>query len=259
MEEHINLYSTCPYFYDISDHHKPIILSCKKNSSDGFIKPKKVFKWSKHLCNTKSSNIYSNNYFSVLENELSANGTYMSADDMVQKFFDTSTAIGKDLKTLIPIEQKGPPFHCPFYIKRLSHEKYLAYKNIKPLSNCDNIESYLNQFSIYENICRLIKGIKSRLQSNIYKANIFSIGKLFVEKKNYRTARIQSLLHRGMLWCIGSYSNDKNKHNDVARNTYLSMYALSRDLCIPPLAGISIRKVIGVFCSVYVGFSGISY
>ena len=146
---------------------------------------KKVFKWSKHLCNTKSSKIFSHNYFSVLEDELSANGTYMSADDMVQKFLDTSTAIGKDLKTLIPIEQKGSPFHCPFYIKRLSHEKHLAYKNIKPLSNCDNIESYLNQFSVYEKICRLLKAIKSRLRNNIYKANISSIDKLFVEK-NYR-------------------------------------------------------------------------
>ena len=53
-----------------------------------------------------------------------------------------------------------------------------------------------------------------------------------------RTARVQSLLNKGILWCIGSYFNDKKTPKDIARNSYLSIYALFRDLCIPPLVGI---------------------
>ena len=50
-----------------------------------------------------------------------------------------------------------------------------------------------------------------------------------------------------MLWCIDCYSNNKNKHNDVVRNSYLSMYTLSRDLCIPPLAGIHAMQQLKCF------------
>jgi len=104
---------------------------------------------------------------------------------MVQKFIDTSNAIGKDIKALVPTFQHTPDFHCPYYVRKLSHEKYIAYMNIKPLSNCENIENYLNQFSSYNKICRIIKKIKSKFRSNMYKANVVSMGKLFVEK-NFR-------------------------------------------------------------------------
>ncbi len=184
METHINMTSTCSSFYDVSDHN-PIILSCKKDPSDVFKKPSKVFKWSKHICNTKSSSILSHNYFSVLDDELSKNVNNLSADDMVQKFIDSSNAIGKDIKALIPTTQHTPGFHCPYYIRKLSHEKHLAYMNIKPLSNCENIDKYLEQFTLYNKLCLTIKRIKSKFRSNKYKANVISMGKLFVDK-NYR-------------------------------------------------------------------------
>jgi len=81
---------------------KDVKSSCKKDPSDNFKKPSKVFKWSKHLCNTKCSSILSHNYFSVLDDELSSNQNNLSADNMVQKFIDTSNAIGKDIKALVP-------------------------------------------------------------------------------------------------------------------------------------------------------------
>jgi len=61
--------SVCTSFYGISDH-KPIILSCNKVLSDGFIRPAKVSKWSTHICKTKNSDILSHNYFSILANDL---------------------------------------------------------------------------------------------------------------------------------------------------------------------------------------------
>jgi len=106
---------------DISDH-KPLLVSCHKNSSDGFMKPKKYFKWSRHICNTKRSDILSHNYFPILANELEY--------DMVDKFLDTTNSIGKEIKAIVPANLKGTAFHCPQYIKNLSHEKHIAYKNI---------------------------------------------------------------------------------------------------------------------------------
>ena len=48
---HVYLSSACSFVNDISDHY-PIFLSCNKNLSDGFNKPMKIFKWSKHICIT---------------------------------------------------------------------------------------------------------------------------------------------------------------------------------------------------------------
>jgi len=57
-----------------------------------------------------------------------------------------------------------------------------------------------------------------------------------------RTARIQTLINTGPFWCIGSFSkngNTNSKNNDYIRhNSTMSTYALSRDLSIPPIAGI---------------------
>ena len=59
------------------------------------------------------------------------------------------------------------------------------YKSIKPLSNCSNIDSYLNQFNKFNNFCNRIKKIKSKIRAARYKANIISIGNHFL-KKEYR-------------------------------------------------------------------------
>jgi len=47
-----------------------------------------------------------------------------------------------------------------------------------------------------------------------------------------RTARVQTLVHKDMLWSISS-SSTNSKCKDI-----ISMYALSRDLQLPPLAAI---------------------
>jgi len=57
------------------------------------------------------------------------------ADEMVQKFIDTSNNISKDIHTLVPTTQLSPGFHFPNYIRKLSHEEYIVYMNIKPLFN----------------------------------------------------------------------------------------------------------------------------
>ena len=183
MSDHVNIITSCNSFQDISDHN-PLLFSCKKNHSDGFIKPKKVFKWSRHMCNTKCSDILSHNRFAILAEELSSNNISLSADEMVNSFINTSNSIGKEIKALVPTKLKGPSFHCPFLIKKISHEKHIAYKNIKSLLDCGDIDSYLDQFTKYNKLCRTLKSIKSKFRSNRYKANIISIGNHFLDKNS---------------------------------------------------------------------------
>jgi len=94
MVHHVHLSFSCSSFAGISDH-KPIILSCNKEHSNGYMKPKKSFKWSKRICNVKCTDILSNNYFSSLANELETSYEETSANDMVEKFIDTSYSIAK--------------------------------------------------------------------------------------------------------------------------------------------------------------------
>jgi len=82
MSKHINNSTVCPSFHDISDH-KPLLVNCHKDSSDGFMKPKKYFKWSRHICNTKSFDILLHNYFSIFANELESSENSLSVDKIV--------------------------------------------------------------------------------------------------------------------------------------------------------------------------------
>jgi len=52
-----------------------------------------------------------------------------------------------------------------------------------------------------------------------------------------RRARVQTLVHKGMLWSISS-SSKNSKCKDIIINSFISLYALSRDLQLPPLAAI---------------------
>ena len=174
LASHINKTSVCTSFYGISDH-KPILLSCNKVLSDGFIRPTKVSKWSTHICKTKNSDILSHNYFSILENDLDSHYNSLTADEMVEKFINTANNIGKDIKAFIPTNLKGSAFHCPYYIKKLSHEKHIAFRNIKPYFNCENVDNYLEQFNKYEKLCKLIKKTKSKFRSARFKDNIVKI------------------------------------------------------------------------------------
>ena len=55
----------------------------------------------------------------------------MDSIAVVEKFINTANNIGKDIKAFIPTNLKGSAFHCPYYIKKLSHEKHIAFRNIK--------------------------------------------------------------------------------------------------------------------------------
>ena len=183
MTAYFNIASTCSFLHGISDHN-PIIVSCKRGSFTNNIKRNTIKKWSTHICNTKSRDILSHNYFSVLADELKQCNN-STADEMVDKFIHTANEIGKDINAFVPSKPNGPAFHCPAYIKKLTEERIVAYKNIKPVSECPNIDVYLNQFTTYSNICNKLKKIKSKFRSNRYKANIINIGNHFLAR-NYR-------------------------------------------------------------------------
>eukprot|EP00833_Pecoramyces_ruminatium_P002775 jgi/Orpsp1_1/1176807/evm.model.c7180000059111.1 len=207
MAPHVHLSSSCTSFTGISDH-KPIILSCNKELSKGFMKPKKSLKWSKPICKTKCTDILSHNYFSILANELESSYEESSADDMVKKFINTSYSIGKKIKAFIPMDHKGPAFHCPYYVKKLSNDKHLAYVNIKPFSDCPNVDAYLEQFTQYHKLYKIIKKIKNLASDSSghslnsdYWANVF--------RNNHRNPTT---------WNI----NESISYSDI-RNTVLSM------------------------------------
>ena len=131
MKNYLNKASVCNTFNDISDHY-PIILSCLNTSQDGYsILPKsKKVKWSNCICSITKDAIFSHNYFSVLFDEFENNDDLRSID-MVNKFMDTSYRIGNEIQAIVPTDLEGSAFHCPAYIKKLSHEKHLVYHKIK--------------------------------------------------------------------------------------------------------------------------------
>jgi len=94
MIPHIHLSSARSFANDISDHYL-IFLFCNKNFSDGFNKPKKTFKWSKHIYNIQNKNILSH-----LTSNLESKFDETSADDMVKEFINTSISAVKELKLL---------------------------------------------------------------------------------------------------------------------------------------------------------------
>jgi len=156
MKEYINKVSVCSTFNDISDHF-PLILSCKKDDSEGFRAPtpSRRFKWSQRMCNEKHNEIFSSNYFSILLNEFDDNKE-LSSNEMVNKFIETANKVGDKVHARVPCDLKGSAFHCPYYIKKLSHEKHVAFNEIKNFSlgsNLENLDEFLNLLREYKNIC----------------------------------------------------------------------------------------------------------
>jgi len=101
---------------------------------------------------------------------------------MTENFINTANNIEKDIKAFISTNLKGSAFHCPYFIKKLSHEKYIAFQNIKPFFNCKNVDNYLEQFNKYEKICKLTKKTRSKFRSVRHKSNILKIGNYFLNK-----------------------------------------------------------------------------
>jgi len=86
MIPYVHLSSAYSFANDISDHY-PIFLSCNKNLSDDFNKPKKTFKWSKHICNTQNINTLSHSYFYVLASNLESIFDETSTDDIIKEIY----------------------------------------------------------------------------------------------------------------------------------------------------------------------------
>ena len=167
MKNYLNKASVCNTFNDISDHY-PIILSCLNTSQDGYsILPKsKKVKWSNRICSTKKDAIFSHNYFSVLFDEFENNDDLRSID-MVNKFLDTSYRIGNEIQAIVPTDLEGSAFHCPAYIKKLSHEKHLVYHKIKKFVldlELNNIDEFLDLNKQYAELCEFIIAIKKNIR-----------------------------------------------------------------------------------------------
>ena len=81
---------------------------------------------------------------------------------------------------------------------------------------------------------------KKVLQSFVISKVIYYSPLLGLNKS--RTARIQTLINTGLFWCIDSFSKNgktnSENNNYIRHNSTINTYALSRDLCIPPIAGI---------------------
>lgn len=120
----------------------------------------------------------------MLANELDNRRNVLTADEMVNKFLNTSNSIGKNINAFVPSKFSGSAFHCPYFIKGISHEKHLMYLNIKPFHDLNNVDDYLEQFDKYHSLCNLLKKIKSKFRSASYKANIVNTGNHFLNKEN---------------------------------------------------------------------------
>ena len=89
------------------------------------------------MCNEKHNVIFSSNYFSVLLNEFD-NNKELSSNEMVNKFINTVNKVGDKVHARVPCNLNGSAFHCPYYIKKLSHEKHVAFYKIKNFDFADN-------------------------------------------------------------------------------------------------------------------------
>jgi len=199
MKEYINKVSVCSTFNDISDHF-PLILSCKKDDSEGFRAPtpSRRFKWSQHMCNEKHNEIFSSNYFSILLSEFDDNEE-LSSNEMVNKFIETANKVGDKVHARVPCDLKGSAFHCPYYIKKLSHEKHVAFYEIKKFSlgpNLENLDDFLNLLREYKNIFGKVRSIEFSIKLKQFHQSIESVCNDF-RNKNARSAwlKLRKLSH----------------------------------------------------------------
>jgi len=98
------------------------------------------------MCNEKQNEIFSSNYFSILLNEFDDNEE-LSSNEMVNKFIETANKIGDKVYARVPCDLKDSAFYCPYYIKKLSHEKHVAFNEIKKFSlgpNLEKLDEFLN-------------------------------------------------------------------------------------------------------------------
>jgi len=129
--------------------------------------PSRRFKWSQYMCNEKHNEIFSSNYFSILLNEFNDNKE-LSSNEMVKKYIETANKVGDKVHARVLCDLKGSAFHCPYYIKKLFHEKHVAFNEIKNFSlgpNLENLDEFLNLLREYKNICGKVRSIKFSIKS----------------------------------------------------------------------------------------------
>ena len=74
---------------------------------------------------------------------------------MVKKYIETANKVGDKVHARVLCDLKGSAFHCPYYIKKLFHEKHVAFNEIKNFSlgpNLENLDEFLNLLCEYKNI-----------------------------------------------------------------------------------------------------------
>ena len=201
MKEYININKVfvCSTFNDISDHF-PLILSCKKDDLEGFHAPtqSRRFKWSQYMRNEKQNEIFSCNYFSIILNEFDDNEE-LSSNEMVNKYIETANKVGDKVHDRVPCDLKGSAFHCQYYIKKLFHEKHVAFYKIKKFSlgsNLENLDDFLNLLREYKNICGKVRSIEFSIKSKQFHQSMESVCNDF-RNKNARSAwlKLKKLSH----------------------------------------------------------------
>ena len=189
LRNYLNIASVCYSFNDISDH-LPLILSCKKISPDGFVTPPrdKQIKWSNRICRDKREAIFSHNKFTCLLDEFEHNDN-LDSNTMVKKLLDTANKIGDDIQARVPTNLQGSAFHCPAYIKKLSHEKHLFYKRIKNFklrNDLSNLQEFCDLSKEYRVLSDYIISIKRNIRIIRFKNLIHSIGECFLKNDAQR-------------------------------------------------------------------------
>ncbi|OUM65571.1 hypothetical protein PIROE2DRAFT_7413 [Piromyces sp. E2] len=150
-----------------------------------------------------------------------------------------------------------------FYIGMYSILKVTCYTYLGiPFDEDLSLKPILS--NMYKKVQKSLFSLRSFLSNNSVPLGLKKIilQSFVISKINYyapllgsnkkRTSRVQSLINTGILWCINSFrgkGNSSNKKNKAFHesNSYISLYALSRDLIIPPLAGICATQQIKCF------------
>jgi len=109
---------------------------------------------------------------------------------MVNIIIESSNKVGDKVHARVPCNLKGSAFHCPYYIKKLSHEKHIAFYKIKKFSldpNLENLDNFLNLLREHKNICGKVRSIKFSIKSKQFHQSIESVCNDF-RNKNARSA-----------------------------------------------------------------------
>jgi len=142
---------------------------------------------------------------------------------MVNKFIEIANKVGDKVHARVPCDLKGSAFHCPYYIKKLSHEKHVAFNEIKNFSlgpNLENLDEFLNLLREYKNICDKVRSIKFSIKLKQFHQSIESVCIDF-RNKNARSAwlKLKKLSHP-------MYSNSIS--SSVLRTSRVTFYFLIR-------------------------------